>query len=33
MNIKELIGKRVSKEVTFMGSRVSITKLNVAEVR
>lgn len=33
MNIKELIGKRVSKEVSFMGSRVSITKLNVAEVR
>ena len=33
MNIKELIGKRVSKEVPFMGNRVSITKLNVAEVR
>ena len=33
MNIKELIGKRVSKEVAFMGSRVSINKLNVSEVR
>lgn len=32
MSFKELIGKKMSKPVKFMGSDVSISKLSVAEV-
>jgi hypothetical protein len=32
MNFKDLVGKRMSKEVTFMGEKIKISKLSVAEV-
>jgi hypothetical protein len=32
MSIKSLIGKKMSREVTFMGEKVTISKLSVAEV-
>lgn len=32
MNIKNLVGKRVSKNVKFMGEDIKINKLSVAEV-
>ncbi len=32
MGIKDLIGKRMEKEVAFMGSKVKISKLTVDEV-
>lgn len=32
MGIKDLVGKKMSKEVKFMGANVQISKLSVAEV-
>ena len=32
MSFKDLVGKRMTKEVTFMGEKVKISKLSVAEV-
>ena len=32
MSMKTLVGKKVTKEVVFMGEKVTISKLSVAEV-
>jgi cytochrome P450 len=32
MSIKSLVGKKMSKEVTFMGEKVKISKLSVSQV-
>jgi hypothetical protein len=32
MGIKDLVGKKMTKEVTFMGEKVKVTKLSVDQV-
>lgn len=32
MGIKELVGKEISKEVNFMGTKIKVRKLTVAQV-